>query len=96
MVSMRLGQITAGGVSKKSAVKKLMKYYKVSKGEILGVGDTILDWDFLAECDYVSIPEDADSKLKKLVKLKKRGRFFISPTVNNEGIIKVFENFGIL
>lgn len=85
--------ITARNVSKRSAVKKVAAYYKIPVAEMLGVGDTIMDWNFVELCGYVGAMGNASQEFKDKVQSRPEDRRFIGPAVNDDGIIAIIEHF---
>src|SRR3989339_580564 len=61
------GNITTSGISKKQSVLEIIDLYKIKAEEILGVGDSLTDWDFIEVCGYAGAMGNAVSDLKKLV-----------------------------
>ncbi|MEI7579917.1 MAG: HAD family hydrolase [bacterium] len=82
--------ITAPGVNKRSAIKELCDYYKITPDEVLGVGDTKMDWNFMAVCKYTATVANASDEMKKLV-TDHDG--YVGPHVDADGIIEILEHF---
>lgn len=87
--------ITAENISKKQAVKRVAKHYKIPLVKILGIGDSEIDWDFLEICGYACAVSSGDKKLSTLVGTKAPGHFYISKSVEKDGLVNAFEYFGI-
>lgn len=87
--------ITASGVSKKSGVETLVKDLKLSLDEVLGVGDMMLDWDFLEVCGYKATLANASIELKNKFDFSDK-RQFIGRHVDEDGLIDILKHFSIL
>lgn len=87
--------ITAKGISKASAMHMILKKLDVSLEFVLGVGDSISDWDFMSTCEYVAAMGNASSELKELVKTKGEDKYFIAPHVDENGLLDVFKYFAL-
>ncbi|EKE14511.1 MAG: hypothetical protein ACD_12C00460G0001 [uncultured bacterium] len=68
--------------------------YKIKSEEILGVGDSLTDWDFIGVCGYAGAMGNATSDLKKLV-LSKRKNGYVGKSIDENGILDIFEHFGL-
>lgn len=87
--------ITNKKASKRSGVKYLAKYLGVLLDNILGVGDTIHDWDFIEICGYRGAMENATAQLKEKINATDP-RQVIGGHVNDDGIIKIFKYFKLI
>lgn len=96
LTPVRPGIITAPNVSKAEAAKEVAESLHISFDEILGIGDAVSDWNFMSLCKYTATLENGVDKLKELVKTKGEGNYFISPHVNDNGILEIFRYFSIL
>jgi hydroxymethylpyrimidine pyrophosphatase-like HAD family hydrolase len=85
--------ITAKGVSKGTTAKKVFEILHVLCENVLGIGDTTGDWDFMQHCGYVATLENATEKLKELVKTKGGKKHYIAPSVEDNGILHIFNYF---
>ncbi|EKE13780.1 MAG: hypothetical protein ACD_12C00821G0001 [uncultured bacterium] len=88
------GNITAAGISKKQSVLEIINIYQIKTEEILGVGDNLTDWDFIEVCGYAGAMGNAVSDLKKLV-LTKNNKGYVGKSVDENGILNIFEYFGL-
>jgi len=88
------GNITASGISKKQSALEIVDIYKIKTEEILGVGDSLTDWDFMEVCGYAGAMGNAVDELKELV-LSKGKNGYIGKSVNENGILDIFEYFGL-
>lgn len=89
----RPGLITAPNVSKAHAAKEAVEGLDISFDEILGVGDTIGDWNFMELCKYAATLENGEKKLKDLVKTKDKGNYFIASHIDDNGIFDILKYF---
>lgn len=87
--------ITNKKASKRSGVKYLAKYLGVSLEEVLGVGDTIHDWDFIEICGYRGAMGNATAQLKEKIN-SNNPHEIIGGHVNDDGIIDIFKYFKLL
>ncbi|OGM03303.1 hypothetical protein A3K72_03500 [Candidatus Woesearchaeota archaeon RBG_13_36_6] len=96
ILPLQFGIITAKGISKKSAAQDIIKHSKVSFQNILGVGDTGSDWQFISLCKYAAAMGNAKEELKELVLTKGEKHSFIGPSVDENGILDIFKHFGLI
>jgi hydroxymethylpyrimidine pyrophosphatase-like HAD family hydrolase len=87
--------IIVNGVSKKAASMEVLDYLKVSPDETLGIGDTLGDWNFMEMCKYVATVGDDSKELKDLVKTKGEGDYFCASSVDEDGILDIFNYFKV-
>lgn len=87
------GIITAKGISKKQAALEIANSLGVKPEEMLGVGDSTNDWQFIESCGYGGAMGNASDELKKLVCSKGKDNSFIGKTVDENGILDVFNYF---
>ena len=88
------GNITTSGISKKQSVLEIINLYKIKTEEILGVGDSLTDWDFIGICGFAGAMGNAVPELKKLVKAKGKDGY-IGKSVDENGILDIFQYFGV-
>lgn len=88
--------ITSTEASKAHAAKAVAEKLDVSFENTLGIGDTLSDWEFMKFCSYAAAMEDGSTELKKLVESKGEGKYFIAPSVNEDGILKILDYFLML
>lgn len=89
---MQFGIITPIDVSKKNGAIDISHALHIPLQDMLGIGDTMMDWEFMNICGYCATLEQADENLKRLVALKGE-RGYIGPHVNENGIIDVLRHF---
>ncbi len=88
------GNITTQGISKKQSILEIVEMYKIKSQEMLGVGDSLTDWDFIGICGYAGAMGNAVDDLKTLV-LSKGKNGYIGKPVNENGILDIFRYFGL-
>lgn len=93
---LQFGIITAPEISKKQAATEIVKYYKTSFENVLGVGDSTSDWEFIQLCAFAGVVGNASKELKDLVAQKGRDKFCIGKTVDENGILDIFSFFKVL
>ena len=93
---LQFGIVTAKGISKKNAAEEIVKNADISFNEVLGVGDSKSDWQFIQLCRYGSAMGNASEELKELVLSKGKDFSFIAPSVDENGILDVFKNFNLV
>lgn len=86
------GIITAKGISKKQAVIEIGTSTNVKPEEMLGIGDSTSDWQFIESCGYAGAMGNASEELKKLVSSKEKDSF-IGKSVDENGILDIFDYF---
>jgi HAD superfamily hydrolase (TIGR01484 family) len=87
--------ITIKGVSKKSASREVLEYLNISPSEVIGVGDTMGDWNFMSLCTYVGVVGDESPELKELAKTKGEGNYFFGSSVDDDGFLQILNYFGL-
>lgn len=85
--------LTSTEASKTSAAKAVAKQLGITLEDTLGVGDTLGDWEFMKLCGYAATMEDGSTKLKGLVESKGEGKYLVAPSVNEDGILNIFDYF---
>jgi len=88
------GLITKKGISKRQAAITISKAVNISLKNFLGVGDGLTDWNFMEICGYAGAMGNASQELKDLVKARNKSGF-IGPTVDENGILEIFNHFGL-
>jgi len=87
--------ITAKGVSKYSGLQELLKQHSVAPEHVLGVGDTIHDWDFIEHCGYKGVMGNATDELKGRFNLEDPYQH-MGGDVNDDGLLHIFEHFKLV
>jgi len=90
---LQFGIITAPNISKKQGAVDVVNSLSLSFDEMLGVGDSTSDWQFIEMCKYSGAMGNASDELKDLVKSKGEGNYFIGPTVDENGILPILNHF---
>ena len=93
---LQFGIITAPGISKKQAAIEIVKYYNVAFENVLGVGDSTSDWEFIQLCAFAGAVGNASKELKDLISQKGKDRFYVGKTVDENGILGIFSFFKVL
>ncbi|MDD2823229.1 MAG: HAD family hydrolase [Candidatus Daviesbacteria bacterium] len=96
MANFELLDITTKGISKLHGVKLVLDKLGINFDSVLGVGDSLSDWDFMSSCKYVTAMGNAKDEFKELVKTKGEGNYFIAPSVDENGLLDAFKHFGLL
>ena len=87
--------VTASGVSKHSGFTKLLEHRGVEAHEVLGVGDTLHDWDFIEHCGYKGVMSNATDELKEKYNLEAPNQH-MGGHVDDDGLIDIFSYFKLL
>lgn len=85
--------ITARGSSKKEAAEEAIRSIGLHSIDVLGIGDSTLDWGFIEICGYGATLENGSHEIKELVKQKGEGKYYIGKSVDENGILDIFEHF---
>jgi hydroxymethylpyrimidine pyrophosphatase-like HAD family hydrolase len=88
----RFGIITAAKASKRHGLLSALAHEGVRPAETLAIGDSMSDWEFMAECGYVGTLANAGDELKVLVKARGT-RGAIGGDIDDNGVIAVLERF---
>ena len=92
ILPLQFGFITAKGISKKQAVFDISTLLNIPPENILGVGDSTSDWQFIEECGYAATMGNAEPELKEKVQ-SKVNKGFIGGHVNDNGVIEIIDWF---
>lgn len=90
---LKFGIITAPGISKKQGAIEISKNMSVDLKDILAVGDSTSDWQFIELCGYGAAMGNASEKLKELVQTKGENNFYIGKDVDENGIVEILDYF---
>jgi hydroxymethylpyrimidine pyrophosphatase-like HAD family hydrolase len=85
--------ITPSRVSKRQGFLEAAKLLGIDPRYALGVGDWIVDWEFMEECGYVGAMGNASGELKEKVRTKEPSHFIIGGHVDEDGLIQILEQF---
>jgi HAD superfamily hydrolase (TIGR01484 family) len=91
----QFGLITAQNISKKHAAGMISQNTGIPFNKILGIGDSITDWDFMCLCGYAAAMGNASADLKKLVSSRSKDTGFIGPGVDENGILEIFSQYNL-
>lgn len=86
------GIITAKGISKETGARKALETLNISFDNVLAVGDSHTDWQFMKPSRYKATLKNGSKEIKDLVK---GFGGFISPSVDEDGILKIFEYYDL-
>lgn len=93
VLPLQFGIITAPGISKKQGAIEISASSNVPFENMLGIGDSGSDWQFIELCRYGAAMGNANQELKDLVLSKGTGFSFVGPTVDEHGILKILDHF---
>lgn len=93
---LQFGIITALGSSKKEGAEVIMKSLNINFQDVLGVGDTTGDWNFIQLCGYGASLENGSREIQDLVKTKGEGKYFIGKSVDENGILDILSYFSFI
>lgn len=85
--------VTAKGISKKSGVKELAKIHHLDLSEVLGVGDTLMDWEFIEECGYAGAMGNSTQEFLDKIATKDSDHWFKGDHVDNDGVLTIIKHF---
>jgi len=92
---LQFGTITDKAISKGKMLLKMMKRCGINRDEVLSVGNSDSDWNFMRETDYVATLENGQNGLKTLVNLA-GSRGFVSKSVDENGFIDILNHFELI
>lgn len=84
--------MTAPEVSKEEAAAKVARDLGIAFDEILGIGDTPADWDFMKLCGYVATVGD-NPELRCLASQK--DHWYAGGSVDDNALLDIFDHFGL-
>lgn len=87
--------ITVLGCSKKEAAEQVIRNLHLTFNDVLGIGDSTSDWSFIQLCGYGASVKNGSDELKELIKTKGEGRYTIGKSVDENGILDVFNFFNL-
>lgn len=90
----QFGIITAKGISKAQAALEIAGYEDVKEDELLGVGDSTSDWQFIERCGYGATMTNGTPELKKLITAKGVNAI-VGGHVDENGVLDIFDYFGL-
>lgn len=90
---LQFGIITARNISKKHAARTISRHTRIPLEQTLGVGDGMVDWNFIELCGFAGIMGNASDDLKRIAATKGEGHYYIGPSVDENGVLEIFEHF---
>jgi hydroxymethylpyrimidine pyrophosphatase-like HAD family hydrolase len=94
---LQFGIITALGSSKKEGAEAIVKSLHISFDEVLGIGDSTSDWQFIEMCGYGATLANGSDELKDLLKSKEAGKYYISKnSVDENGIVEMLKHYALM
>lgn len=90
----QFGIITAKGISKAQAAMEIARSEGIKPEEMLGIGDSTSDWQFMESCGYGATMENGTPELKELITAKGKNSF-VGGHVDENGALAVFDYFDI-
>jgi hydroxymethylpyrimidine pyrophosphatase-like HAD family hydrolase len=93
ILPLQFGIVTAHGISKKEAAISIASSLNIPMSDYLGVGDSPSDWQFIELCGYAGAMGNAKQELQDLVKSKSEGNYIVGNSVDENGIIKILQQF---
>jgi len=93
--SYQFGIITAKGISKQYAAGVVSTYITIPFSNILGIGDSATDWEFMKLCGFAGAMGNADSELKQQVLQRNDATGYIGKDIDENGILDIFSHFGL-
>ncbi len=91
----QFGLITAAGVSKKKSALDAMAALQINISDCLSVGDSTSDWKFMEPSGYVATLGNGTTELKHHVNSKTTQGFVTDKSVDENGILAIFDHFSL-
>jgi hydroxymethylpyrimidine pyrophosphatase-like HAD family hydrolase len=91
----RIKVLTKEGVSKYSGLRHLVDNLNLNLDEVLGIGDTVHDWEFIEHCGYRGIMANATDELKGKADFTDP-KTFLGGHVDEDGVITIFKHFKLI
>lgn len=88
----QFGIITQKGISKKQAAQTIAQHSGISLEHVLGIGDSMTDWQFMEICGYAGAMGNASEELKKQV-VTKGSKGYIGRSVDENGVLDIITHF---
>lgn len=90
----QFGIITAKDISKKQAAIHIAEHENIKAENLLGVGDSTSDWQFIEQCGYAATLENGTEELKKLI-AQKEDKSCVGESVDKNGILDILDYFNL-
>jgi HAD superfamily hydrolase (TIGR01484 family) len=91
----QFGIITAKGVSKAQATVEIAQFANLKTEEMLGIGDSTSDWQFMEQCGYAGTLSNGTKELKDSIATKQSRGFIANHSVDSNGILAVLDYFSL-
>ena len=91
MIPMQFAVFTAPGITKRQGALDISGLLNIPLDNILGVGDSASDWQFIELCGYGAAMGNASEALKELVRSKGPERSYVGKSVDENGIIDIID-----
>ncbi len=95
ILPLQFGIVTAPGISKSVAASEIIRTLKIEMKNVLGVGDSASDWQFIEPCGFGVAMGNAQPELKELVQ-SKGDAGYIAPSVDENGVLLAFRHFELI
>lgn len=92
---MQFGIVVPLRISKTEGVIDVVQALGLSFENVLGVGDSTSDWQFIHLCKYAAAMGNASPELKHLVMSKGSEVSYVGPHVDDNGILEIFNHFEV-
>jgi len=89
------GTVTNSSASKGLAVTDITKAINVNPDQILAIGDSDSDWNFMKLCGYKGTLSNAQDGLKNRFTVLSKDKYFIGKSVDEDGVIDVLNYFDL-
>lgn len=93
MEPMRPAIITAHAVSKAHAAQAIIQSLGIPFEQVLGIGDSMSDWNFMDLCACVGVVGNDTDTLQQLANTKGSGNYFFGRDVNDHGILEILDYY---
>ena len=88
----QFGIITTKGISKAQALLHIAESSCINTNQLLGIGDSTSDWQFIEKCGYAATLENGSPELKDLI-ASKNMQSHVGGSVDENGILDIFDHF---
>lgn len=95
VLPLMFGIVTAPGISKQYGATKIIENFGCAPSDVLGIGDSTSDWQFMEMCGYVGAMGNATPELKKLV-VDKGKNGFVGGSVDENGVLDILTYFKLV
>lgn len=93
---LQFGIITSLGSSKKEGAEAIVTTLGISFDEVLGIGDSTSDWNFIQLCGYGATLANGTEELKECLKSKGEKNYFVSKkSVDENGLLEILKHFSL-